>query len=220
MTNNPWLSLRRDNQPYIADVDSESLAKYSMSKRALKSEFRLNTAVVPEPWCGAVLESRVMVLSGNPHWDERDDSLPMLAHNEMWANLSGKHPLFWLKPELEGTSGGNWYRDRLLKDVLKECDASSVAEGLSLIDFMGYRSHQWDHQLRVPSQQYTVQVVQRAISIGAVIIVSRGLRLWSELVPELTGYGRMFLNSSPQNVRLSAKNTSQKGFETIVSLLS
>jgi hypothetical protein len=103
---------------------------------------------------------------------------------------------------------------------LKECDASSVAEGLSLIDFVGYRSHQWDHQLRFPSQDYTVQVVQRAISNGAVIIVSRGLRLWSELVPELNGYGRMFLNSSPQNVRLSAKNTSQKGFETIVSLLS
>ena len=219
MSVNPWLSINRDTKPYVAEVDREPLAEYTLKKKSLKDEFRLNTSVVPEPWCGPVMESSVLVLSGNPHWDERDESLPSQAHKEMWENLSGLHPLFWLSPELAETSGGKWYCERLLKEVLKECPAEKVAHRLSLIDFVGYRSHRWDHQLRVPSQQFTIELVEQAIKSEKVIVLSRGRRLWEELIPELSGYGRLFHNKSPQNVRLSANNTSQQGFDAILSAL-
>ena len=219
MAVNPWLSINRETKPYVADVDKESLAQYALTKRSLKDEFRLNTSVAPEPWCGPVMDSSVLILSGNPHWDERDDSLPSQALEEMWANLTGMHPLFWLNPELAHTSGGKWYCQRLLKEVLKECPAEKIASRLSLVDFVGYRSHRWDHQLRMPSQQFTVQLVQKAIRRDAVIIVSRGWRLWAELVPELNGYEYLFHNNSPQTVRLSANNTSQQGFDAILAAL-
>ena len=216
---NPWLSINRDLKPYVAEVDRESVSQYMLTKRSLKDEFRLNTSVVPEPWCGPVMESSVLILSGNPHWDQRDESLPLQAHEEMWENLSGERPLFWLNPELAETSGGKWYSERLLKEVLKECPAEKVARRLSLIDFVGYRSHRWDHQLRVPSQQFTIELVERAIKSEKVIVLSRGRRLWEELIPDLNGYGRLFHNNSPQNVRLSANNTSQRGFDAILSAL-
>jgi hypothetical protein len=217
---NPWASVARSSAPFLVEMDKGALAAYSVTTRGQKPEFALNTSVVPEPWCGPVLNSRVLVLSGNPHWDDRDNSLPQIARDAMWQNLSGELPLFWLSPELEGTTGASWYRERLLKEVLKDCSAESVATGLSLIDFIGYRSHRWDQSLRVPSQDFTAGVVAGAIGRGAVIVVSRGWKLWSGLVPELKTYPRLYRNSSPQNVRLSRRNTSSEGFEAILEALT
>lgn len=216
---NPWACLGRSVAPYIADSDRETLVAYSLTARARKAEFALNTSVAPEPWCGPVLQSRVLVLSGNPHWDERDDSLPQLAHDAMWHNLSGELPLFWLRTELEGTTGAHWYRERLLKDVLQYVSAESVAAGLSLIDFIGYRSHRWDQNLRVPSQNFTAQVVRQAMRQGAVLVASRGWKQWRTLVPELDMYPHVYRNSSPQNVRLSPRNSSPQGFDAIIKAL-
>jgi hypothetical protein len=220
MMENPWDGLSKDATEFVAPVDIEYLQEYSRRRTAQKDDFRLVTDVVPEPWCGPMLNARVLILSGNPHWDERDLSLPSFAHLKMWENLSGVEPLFWLDSRLQGTSGGNWYRLKLLKDVLKECADEVVAQRLSLVDFVGYRSHRWDHSLRPHSQKFTAWAVEGAVQRGAIIVVSRGRRLWEELVPSLASYPRVFTNSSAQNVRLSPNNTGLSEFESIIAELS
>jgi len=138
----------------------------------------------------------------------------------MWLNLSGTHPLFWLREDLRGETGADWYRSGLLKDVLTHCAADSVSRKLALIDFVGYRSHQWDHSLRVPSQRFTAEVVRNAVSNNCVVVLTRGRRPWVELVRELDGYEFLFENRSKRQVRISARNTSQLGFDSVVNALS
>ncbi len=217
---NPWLNLSTANNDFVATIDIDYLHHYQLRRSAQKDDFKLVTSVVPEPWCGPLLNARVLVLSGNPHWDDRDSGLPELAHPRMRENLSGREPIFWLDPSLIGTSGANWYRLKLLKNVLETCESRKVAERLSLVDFVGYRSHRWDHSLRPPSQAFTINAVREAIQRDAWIVVSRGRKLWIDVVPDLALYPRVLFNRSVQNVRLSLQNTGKVGFEAIVAELS
>jgi hypothetical protein len=217
---NPWLSIQRGRAPYVADVDRDRVILYEGSKKAQPPDLKLITSVVPEPWCGPIRNACVMVLSGNPHWDERDNSLTARAHDEMWLNLSGTRPLFWLDEDLSDTTGGRWYRERLLKSVLEDCCVKNVASGLCLVDFVGYRSHRWDSRLRLPSQEFTVRMVRNAMFRGAVFVVTRGRRPWFSLVPELAEYDKVFFNRSAQMVRISPKNTGGHGYEEVVKALT
>jgi hypothetical protein len=217
---NPWSVMNRDLDSYILEMDVESVGTYSKLKRGQSEDFRLETSVAPEPWCGAVNSARVLVLSGNPHWDNRDWSTPPEVHEAMWANLSGDEPLYLLRPEFVDSRGSDWYRKLLLKDLLEVCDESKIRNGLCLVDFIGYRSHRWDQSLRLPSQKFTAFQVREAMKRGAVIVISRGRRPWTSLVPELETYGNLFSNSSAQNVRISPRNTSSVGFVKVVSALN
>lgn len=217
---NPWLTVQRLNQPYIAEIDRGAMADYIARPRSSKPDYLPQLHVVPEPWCGPILSAQVLVLSGNPHWDSRDEEFVPLVENAMWENLSGTFPLYLLQDQLIGTAGANWYRGGLLRDVLNICESQQVAQKLCLVDFVGYRSHKWDYALRMPSQQFTAECIREALTRDAVVIVTRGMKKWYELVPELEKYPRTFRNNSWQNVRLSEKNTSAEGFSAIVEMLS
>ena len=217
---NPWLSIDKNADSFVLAVDKNRVSEYSETRQGEKSDFRLITSVVPEPWCGAINSARVIVLSGNPHWDERDEGLPVVAHEAMWENLSGDKPLYWLRPELAETTGSIWYRKKLLKNVLEDCDELAVQRGLCLVDYIGYRSHRWDQRLTLPSQSYTAFQIRQAMARNCVIVVTRGWAPWTGLIPELFSYNRCFHNSSVQNVRISRKNTSDMGFEAVTGALS
>jgi len=219
MSTNPWLTIDRSAAPFVVGSDIERLQVYSASRRGKSANHQLNLTVVPEPWCGPLLAAAVVVLSGNPHWDERDESLPEVAYERMWENLSGERSMFWLDPDLLGTTGSEWYRTRLLKNVLEHCEPQAVAARVALVDFIGYRSRQWDHSLRLPSQEFTVQAVREVMRRGGVIVLSRGRAPWFSLIPELVNYRHLFINSSPQQVRLSPNNTSPEGFDAIVTAM-
>lgn len=219
MSTNPWLAIDRAAAPFVVDSDSERLRTYSASRRGKSANHQLNLSVVPEPWCGPLLGANVVVLSGNPHWDERDESLPAVAYERMWENLSGERSMFWLDSDLFDTTGSEWYRMRLLKNVLEHCEPRAVAQRVALVDFIGYRSHRWDQSLRLPSQEFTVQAVSEVMRRGGVIVLSRGRKPWFSLIPELSTYSRLFSNRSPQQVRLSPKNTSPEGFDAIVAAI-
>lgn len=217
---NPWLGLERGSARFVLEMDLEKEQIYTSSNRGQKDDFRLVTSVVPEPWCGPIETAKVLVLSGNPHWDERDWATPPEVHDAMWSNLSGSEPMYLLRPEFENSRGSDWYRMKLLKNVLQECDEEIVRNSLCLVDFIGYRSHRWDQGLRFPSQAFTAHQVELAMSRNAVIVVSRGFRPWVELVPSLAAYKNFFLNSSAQNVRISQNNTTAAGFAAVVNALS
>ena len=74
--------------------------------------------------------------------------------------------------------------------------------------------------MRPPSQAFTINAVSEAIQRDAWIVVSRGRKLWIDVVPDLARYPRVLFNRSAQNVRLSLQNTGKVGFEAIVAELS
>ena len=61
------------------------------------------------------------------------------------------------------------------------------------------------------SQNYGFSLVESAIARGALIILSRSVRLWEKSVPALQGYERKLTLSSVQNVALSRNNLKYNG---------
>ena len=217
-TSNPWTSLNRSGKSFVCDIDAVEIDKHAL--RVKKPEYSLVTCVVPEPWCGPISTASVMVLSGNPRWTDKDEELPPAAHEAMWQNLTGDEPLFWLRGSLVNTTGADWYRQNLLKDVLQECESARVAERLCLVDFIGYRSRNWDSRLRFPSQGYTVQQLKAAMDRRAVIVLTRGQKPWFSLVPELDSYPLLFKNNSWRVVRISERNTSAAGYNAVLDAVN
>jgi len=223
---NPWIEHEAFCEGWVLRSDLAAVKKYQ-AKQSRKIEHRLQTHVVPEPWCGPLKSAAVLALSGNPHWDDRDEGMPSIAFTLMEENLSGDRSMFWLDRRLRGLSGSVWYRSRLLLDVLEVVNEESVASNFCLVDFVGYRSHQWNHSLRVPSQGFTIQEVEAAMRRRAVIVITRGVQPWLKAVPALRSYPLVFLNSSPMAVRISERNTrlcldggEGPGFETVIDRLT
>ncbi len=224
---NPWLGRDKYVRDWVLRVDEGAVERYQTNPKR-KPEHRLQTHVVPEPWCGPIRSATVLALSGNPHWDHRDEGMPQVAFDLMEENLSGSRDLFWLDPRVEDLTGAKWYREKLLKDVLGHVSEEVVAKKFCLVDFVGYRSHRWDTSLRgIPSQQYTVQEIERAMSRHATIVLTRGASHWIKMIPALREYRKVFRNSSVQNVRISERNTKLNlaksqvaGFEEIVGRLA
>ena len=109
---------------------------------------------------------------------------------------------------MRGLTGGDWYRNRALKKVLEVLPDNKVASGVCLVDFVGYRSHQWHSALRVSSSDYTISQVNAAIDRDAVIILLRSGKEWLTKIPRLARYPRIYRNRSWQQVMLSENNTS------------
>ena len=204
---NPWADKSNYSSQWILKSDREVVERFQ-GKQGLKPHYRLRTDVAPEPWCGPIKTAQVLLLASNPHWDERDDRMPQRAHELMWENLSGELPLYCLHEDMRGLTGGDWYRNRALKKVLEVLPDHKVASGVCLVDFVGYRSHQWHSALRVSSSDYTISQVNAAIDRDAVIILLRSGKEWLTKIPRLARYPRIYRNRSWQQVMLSENNTS------------
>jgi hypothetical protein len=90
----------------------------------------------------------------------------------------------------------------------------TVARDILCVEFFPYHSHKHSQAPRLPSQDYTLSLVQAAIDRDAVVVVLRSVRRWTEAVPALANYKRRFILQSAQNVTISLRNC-PLGFEEI-----
>jgi hypothetical protein len=85
------------------------------------------------------------------------------------------------------------------------------------LEFPPYHSKRFAHaHLRLPSQQFTFELLRRAIKRGAVIVCVRGFREWVVAVPELATYP-VVRTRSKQAAALSSRNLSN--FRSVVKAL-
>ena len=203
---NPWADKSNYSSQWVLKCDQEAVEKFQ-AKQGLKPKYQLRTDVAPEPWCGPIKTAKVLLLASNPHWDERDDKMPQRAHDLMWENLSGEFPLYCLHEDMKDLSGGIWYRNRALKNLLQIIPESRVAADVCLVDLVAYRSHEWHSALRVPSSDYMASQVNAAIDRESVIVVLRSRDEWLSKIPRLEKYPFVFMNKSWQQPRISERNT-------------
>jgi len=69
----------------------------------------------------------------------------------------------------------------------------------------------------VPSTDYSVDLIRKAMKENKQIIAMRAYKHWIELIPELKNHPELYRLNSPQNVALSPNNLS--GYDDIVSAL-
>ena len=130
-------------------------------------------------------------------------------------------PFYLISPELEAIKERTaWWDKKLgpLIDHFGEGGRSIVANNVLCVEFFPYHSVKCKHPLdRLPSQDYSFGLVQRAIERQAVILIMRAKTLWFEAMPELKSYSRCCTASSVQNPVISPKNF--KGFSEAVEAI-
>jgi hypothetical protein len=215
---NPWRRL--PNQPdFVLPEDHDQVIEFN---RCATPEGYFHLNLIPEPFLG-LPDAPVVLLGLNPGYTDEDD-----AHHKdpafvarSRANLlhrESQYPFFLLDPAI--TAPGAAYWKAKLRRLTEKFGAETIARHTLCVEFTPYHSVGFRHErLKLPSQQYSFDLVRQAVSRGAVIVIMRGKRFWVAAVPELLDYGRLFGLNSWQAAYISPGNC-PTGFERICEALS
>ena len=95
---------------------------------------------------------------------------------------------------------------RVLRPLLAEFGAHALAHAVLQLEYFAYHTSRFaHHRVRVPSEEYTFDLLRSAIHRNAAIFVTRGKAIWESAVPEPGRYARTFRTRSVQNVVISAR---------------
>jgi hypothetical protein len=215
---NPWTRLPR-RPPYVLDEDAALVAAFNA--RA-KPEHRIDMTLLPEPFVGRH-DAPVVLLNLNPGWKPSNAATHSQPHfvARSRGNLEqavAPYPFFLLDPTIQA-HGILWW-SRKLRQPIVEVGLEAVANGVLCVEYFPYHSWRYGSRPpRVPSQEFSFELLRQAIEREAVIVVMRSKRRWEAVVPELVGYSRRVALRNVQNPCVSPGNC-KDGYETIVSAIS
>jgi hypothetical protein len=202
---NPWRNLPSE-PPYVLPVDREAIDRFNQTA---KPEHFIHLVHMPEPFLGRP-DAPVVLLGLNPGHKADDDewhanpsfrerSRRNLLHNEL------AYPFYLLDPA-EPAPGHRWW-SRKLKEPVAASSLEVVARSVLCVELFPYHSRRFAHaSLRVPSQSYSLDLVERAIQRRAMIVLLRSERLWMACVPGLATYDRLHRVKNVQNPAVSRRN--------------
>ncbi len=221
---NPWLHLPAQ-PPYVLAEDAEEISRFNgravrQASGADRTEVHLD--VLPEPFLGDPA-APVVLLALNPGFAEADrrwhaDPAFIALCRANLEHRPSPYPFYLLNPTLSAP-GTRWWLRRL-SPLLAVVPREVVARRVLCVEYFGYHSVGFAHsRLRVPSQQYSFMLVRQALRRGAVVVLTRGERLWRAAVPELAAYPHLYRLHSVQNTIISRGNC-PAGFDAIVQALT
>ena len=207
---NPWVELPTE-APFVLSCDRPFIDLYNKITKA--KSFHVHTSLLPEPFHGN-LGAPVVVLLLNPGVGTQEEKLHKNAafaqalRNSITQAISVEH--FHLVDESNGP-GHVWWK--------KACKAllhvESLPSRLLSVEFSPYHSRSFGHgHLRLPSQEYSFQLVKQAMQRGALIVCMRGQSFWFGAIPELATYDRLLKLKNPRSASLSPGNVD--GFDQLL----
>ena len=209
MQRNPWLALPT-KPPFVLPDDWESIEEFN--RKNTKKNLSLQTEMLPEPFIGS-LDAPLVILLQNPGDGAHEEDMARHRMPDFQQKVRACHrqevvpyPHYSVDPKEKGP-GGVWSR-RKLKWLIDKFGHSTVALGVVCLEFVPYHSKNFAHsRLHLPSQDFTLQALQRAIRRKATIIIAMGKgRDWMKAVPALANYRLLFRTSSSQNAKISPRN--------------
>ena len=202
---NPWVMLPL-RAPYVLAADAPYVAVFN---RAAPKGAAIDTTLMPVPFNGDP-KAPVIILALNPGWSPRDGGVHRDATFRRLVRESLAHQRV-IRPfmPLDGDPtrpGAQWWR-RNLKAVLAEVGEDRAAEHICCLEYFPYHSRVFAHAtLRLPSQEYTFELLRRALARKAVVVLTRGTRLWMGAVPALASYPLLICTSNPRSASISPRN--------------
>ena len=190
---NPWHHLPKV-APFVLPQDKEIVGKYN--DRCTQQNYKLRTDVMPVPFIGDVLKSKIVILMSNPkfveEWPNMEDDIVREKYRKVFTHTSD-FPFFCLDPTLK--VGENWglggkYWDQRLKKLANTYYDKSLehaSNDISIIQLNPYSSKEFKN-VEPQSQSYNFHLVREAIKRKAIIIIARGERIWLEKVGQLKEY--------------------------------
>ncbi|HEY2826149.1 MAG TPA: hypothetical protein VGJ04_00995 [Pirellulales bacterium] len=208
-TFNPWNDLP-DNAPYVLDSDGAIIEAHN-ARLETDSLFKVHLSVLPEPFLGRP-DAPVVLLNLNPGWNKDKDpvnhSRPEFIKRNR-GNLLHKpsdYPFYLLDPKLR-PNRTNWWEERL-GSLIQAVGLEAVAQNVLCVEYFPYHSKRYKKCERLPSQDYSFTLARDAVERNAVILLMRGKRRWTNAVPSLSSYNRLFFPSSFQCAYVSPNNYS------------
>ena len=208
MSNNPWLGFKHSE--LMVHTDDLDAVQHHNATSKRNYEFLLHLA--PEPWIGN-LNGNLLVLYANPGATEDNVNRVLQPDHELVMQKSIRnlnqenieYPHFHFDPELNQTEGSKWFKAKY-RWLLDETSEQILAKNLVTCELAPYHSMKWKIPKRkLPTQEFTFDIIRNAILRDAVILLARTPKLWIENIPELLRYPRVFRPNSI-NASVSPKN--------------
>lgn len=218
---NPWIGFKYSEE-MLHPYDEESVLHHNLTS---KEDYKFLLHLAPEPWIGN-LEGNLLVLYSNPGATQDNLNRIFQDRHELVMEKSIKnlnqenthYPHFHFDPELIGTEGHNWFKSKY-RWLLDNSSVEQVSKNLITCELAPYHSVKWKiPRKKLPTQEFTYQIIRDAIQRDAVILLARTPKLWLANIPELSKYPRVFRPNSI-NASISPKNYPGK-FEQIVSAIN
>ncbi len=235
---NPWFELNSYNQGdyFIHPAESKIIDRFNNSLKNEHSElFKIHTEIFPAAFMGDVFNSKVVLLTLNPGFDENEEEKDFYGKYRDWFLKELTHsnrfecPLYCLDEEYAEYS--DYWKKRLR--ILEEYFGKEVlGKKLSKIQFFPYVSKKFKsvpHKFienefgagkkYLPTQEYNFHLVREAIKRDAVIIITRSKNLWLNAVTELQGYPNLLYTKNARQPYIT-ENNMIGGYDKIIAALT
>lgn len=219
--NNPWAQLP-NKQPYVLTSDAYYIERFNQTTDL---DHQIHTEILPEPFLGSLEKASLVLLNLNPGFDDQDliwHKRPDFVQENAKNLLHESNPPFYLLNQKFSNSAGYMWWYKHLKELVEKKGLEDVANSTMCIEFFPYHSRRFKRigkkvlpDKYLPSQQYSFDLVRRAILMNKTILIMRCEKTWIEAVPELVNYGYFRINNW-QSPYVSRNNTSQGFFNTIL----
>lgn len=248
---NPWREvaghydskefLLSDKNCQVCAQDIEMLKQFNASAKP-EHEYHLNVPAFP--WYGNPLKAKVIALSLNPAYTDRQAKmmtlfklLPDNIINGFTEHLrsmltfdcdsflpksNGKSKITSL--DIANIHQNYYWYDRLVSafvDKNRNISFERINDRFAIIQFVGYSSKKYkpfkNGQI-LPSQNYTKQVIQYILhnNTDTVFIVPRAEKIWKAFLGSLWDDSRFFVSNLPISQRFSASSFGNGAYEKII----
>jgi len=183
----PWRKLPK-RSPFVLKCDRKKIDahndKYKKHTR-YKDHYEIKLKVVPEPFIGNP-KAGLWLLNLNPGFEKSDEehSSKTIAMQRRSLLLKAKN--FWyIEPKYCEAAGYCWWR-RVLHDPIAQFGAKQVQRNIFCVEFFPYHSkkYKWSGGL-LPSQEFTLQLVEKAVKEGKRFIILRRKTWWLKKIKGL-----------------------------------
>lgn len=248
---NPWREvadlsagndfLLSDKHNLVCSDDKEMIEAFNATA---KPEHRYHLNVPAYPWYGNPLTAKVIVLSLNPGYSERESKIAALYKMLPQGFVEGYaiHLRSMLTfdchsflPEDFGPHGvtirdlanihqSHYWQDRLTSAFVNKDTGltfEQINDRFAVIQFIGYSSKKYAPFKRgqlLPSQNYTKQLIQFILhnNPDTIFIVPRAVKNWKSLLGSMWDDNRFFVSSLPISQRFSADTLGEEAFSKII----
>jgi hypothetical protein len=220
MTENPWHNLPAA-QPFVLKIDEEKVVAFNekQSTKPHRNHF-LHLDLIPEPFVGRP-DAPVVLLGNNPGVANKEPppyrkepAFINRMRNNLKHQLSDDFPFLYFDPEIIPPDR-KWWQNKM-KDLIKAFGIKGMAKSILAVEFFPYASHRYGQgRLSLPSQEYSFQLVRKAMKRNAVIVLTRGNKRWKKQIEGLEKYDHLVRLKSPYKAPISPNNCRDGGYQKV-----
>jgi hypothetical protein len=233
MNENPWKKITTEKK--ILDIDKNLIKKHNQ-KFEKNEQRKISVDDYPEPFLGNP-DSKIYILLANPGRNIRTESSTIeLVKKEGLENIILKnlnhdfkgidYPFYFLDPKFENHPGAQWWNKALEKLIKNDSfKRKKLANEIFEVELYGYHSVGCERRLinnkeRLPSSEYSFNLVRKAIKENKIILLARAIGDWFEKVPELKDYDNCYFIANNRGIKFSRSTISPKAYKEINRILN